>query len=70
MAASVAQGQSCGTGTELWHRGCGLQKALGMAITLYRQPACLHMNGAEEMWQEKTKQKVCHMTCNNKYLVV
>lgn len=38
--------------------------------TACRHAACTHVNGAEEMWQEKTKQKVCHMICNNEYLVV
>ena len=38
--------------------------------TVCRHAAWLHINGAEEMWQEKTKQKVCHMTCDNKYRVV
>lgn len=38
--------------------------------TVCRHAAWPHINGAEEMWQEKTKQKVRHMTCNNKYHVV
>ena len=38
--------------------------------TVCGHTAWLHISGAGEMWQEKTKQKVCHMTCNNKYCVV
>lgn len=34
-----------------------------------RRIAWLHINGAEEMWQQKIKQKVLHVTCNSKYRV-
>lgn len=46
------------------------QKAPRMANRpVCRHIAWLHINEAEEMWQQKTKQTVCHVTCNSKYCV-
>lgn len=61
----LAEGRSHGTEVVTHEEGTGDGNR-----TVCRHAAWFRINGAEEMWQEKTKQKVCHMTCNNKYHVV